>query len=101
MDNSFFGPDVEFGTPELQLPVELREPLRLHLEQLRERSYRHGLGTKGRIRPAARVAGNRPGPELDKARWTNGQSRRSDCRIDVPNVGFCQSGGYPYFLLNL
>lgn len=37
MDNSFFGPDVEFGTPELQLPVELREPLRRHLEQLRER----------------------------------------------------------------
>ena len=34
--DSFFGPRPDVGTPELQLPDELREPLRDHLEQLRE-----------------------------------------------------------------
>lgn len=37
MSESFFGPEASFGTPELQLPEELREPLRQHLEQIRER----------------------------------------------------------------
>ena len=37
VSESFFGPEVEFGTPELRLPEELREPIRRHLEQLRER----------------------------------------------------------------
>ena len=37
MSESFFGPEVEFGTPELQLPEQLRGPLQEHLEQLRER----------------------------------------------------------------
>jgi len=36
VSNSFFGPDLDFGTPELQLPAELNEPVRQHLEQLRE-----------------------------------------------------------------
>ena len=34
--DSFFGPRTEIGTPELQLPSELRDPLRAHLEQLRD-----------------------------------------------------------------
>ena len=37
VSESFFGSDVEFGTQELQLPAELLEPVRQHLEQLRER----------------------------------------------------------------
>lgn len=36
MSESFFGPDIELGTPELQLPEELREPVRAHLEKLRD-----------------------------------------------------------------
>lgn len=37
MSESFFGPDLGVGTPELQLSEELREPLRRHLEDLRRR----------------------------------------------------------------
>ena len=37
MSESCFGPDRGVGTPELQLPEELREPLRRHLEDLRRR----------------------------------------------------------------
>ena len=36
MSESFFGPDLGVGTPELQLPENLREPLREHLEHLRK-----------------------------------------------------------------
>ena len=36
MSKSFFGPDLEVGTAELQLPDNLREPLREYLEHLRE-----------------------------------------------------------------
>ena len=36
MSESFFGPDLGVGTAELQLPENLREPVREHLEYLRE-----------------------------------------------------------------
>ena len=36
MSESFFGPDLGVGTEGLQLPDNLREPLREHLEDLRE-----------------------------------------------------------------
>ena len=36
MSESFFGPDLGVGTAELQLPDNLREPLREYLENLRE-----------------------------------------------------------------
>ena len=52
-EKSFFGTRVEMGTHELQLPEELREPVRRHLEQLRD----HFVG----INWAQRVGfGNRP-----------------------------------------
>jgi maleamate amidohydrolase len=37
MTGSFFSSGHEFGSAELRLPDELREPLRAHLEQLREK----------------------------------------------------------------
>ena len=39
MSGSFFGPPPEelLGTPELQLPAKLQEPVRQHLEELRRR----------------------------------------------------------------
>ena len=36
MSESFFGPDLGVGTESLKLPEELREPVREHLESLRE-----------------------------------------------------------------
>ena len=74
MSESFFGPDVDFGTPELQLPAELREPLRQHLDQLRERyvamqwAQRVGFGE----RPALVV--------IDLAlNWTRPGSQMGSC----------------------
>jgi nicotinamidase-related amidase len=57
MSESFFGPDLGFGTPELQLPERLRQPLREYLEKLREQyvamnwARRVGFG----LRPAVVV----------------------------------------------
>ena len=36
MSEPFFGPDLGVGTESMQLPEELREPVRQHLENLRE-----------------------------------------------------------------
>ncbi len=36
MSESFFGPDLGVGTESMKLPEELREPMRDHLESLRE-----------------------------------------------------------------
>ena len=57
MSESFFGPDLDVGTAELQLPDNLREPLREYLEDLREQyvamkwARRVGFG----VRPAVVV----------------------------------------------
>ncbi len=37
MDESFFASEQTFGTPELQMPEHLQEPVRRHLEELHER----------------------------------------------------------------
>ena len=57
MSESFFGPDLGVGTAEMQLPDNLREPLREYLEDLREQyvamkwARRVGFG----VRPAVVV----------------------------------------------
>ena len=43
MSESFFGPELgTFGTPEMQLPPELLEPIRRHLETMREQCLNMG-----------------------------------------------------------
>ena len=71
MSESLFGPDIDMGTPELQLPDELRAPVRAHLEKLRAYymaanwARRSGFG----VRPAVVVVDlalnwTRPGTQM-------------------------------------
>ena len=46
MSDSFFGRDQTFGSPELRLPDDLQEPLRRHLEELRNQYLQMNWATR-------------------------------------------------------
>ena len=75
---------VESGSPDLQLPEELRGPLREHLEQLRQNYLKRGWG--GRVgfgeRPAVLV--------IDLARYWLDASLQIGSRLDAVVDATCR-----------